>query len=163
MEFEKEANGPHKNQIKIEKEGPQGRLDFLNFLSRLESEHPGIHWLSDKTKEDLNKRDYSRLFLFAREKNKTLAVLIAEAERNQKSSVHARLMIVDPEYQRRGIGTTLLNYLKDEYLTINMYAYSLGIGLSQEDLYKFYVHHGFRRTDEESHHMLWAKVLKTDL
>lgn len=162
MKFENETpKDSPQNWLKFKEKGPEGKSDFLDFLTKLERKHPGIRWLSEKTKEDIVGSVFSKFFLVAKEKNETLAVLIAEINQNQKSSVYAEFMTVDPEHQGQGIGTAFLNYLKSKYQTINIYAYSLGKGLGQEDLYKFYIRNGFKRTDEESHHMIWTKDIKT--
>lgn len=158
MKSERETQGsPAETDINIKEKGKGGIRDFLKFLARLEEKYPDKKWISEKTKEDWKTSKRPILVLFAEEKGETIATLIGEIDQNQKTSIYAAFMAVDPEYQKRGVGTKLLNHLKTHYLSIDLYAISLGIGLNQENLYKFYIKNGFRRVDEDSHRMAWGK------
>lgn len=71
-------------------------------------------------------------------------------------------IFVDPKSQSCGIGTQLLNHLKDKYSELTLTVYS-----ENEKTHQFYLHHGFidvgkcicEYTGKEQFEMCWAKMV----
>lgn len=69
-------------------------------------------------------------------------------------------IFVDPKSQSNGVGTQLLNHIKDKYSTLTLTVYA-----ENERTHQFYLHHGFidvghcvcEHTGKDQIEMSWAK------
>lgn len=72
--------------------------------------------------------------------------------RNNDNASFIHLMVITPQYQRMGIGSCVLNLLKEKNATHK--PIELTVFKSNYDAQKFYARHHFHITEERKHHYL---------
>jgi len=150
------------------KEITGSRLEFWEFVDILRKKYPPLEWVPEARKLSLETSFPSEsLTLLVQLAGQPVAVLTGNEYteyRSRKIGFDVKYMIVDPEYQNRGIGSRLLNIIKSktEYQSISLIPSPIGvISLSKSyretKLIEFYVKRGFYSDDGSGQQMIWDR------
>jgi GNAT superfamily N-acetyltransferase len=146
---------------------------FIDFVAFLEKKYPGSGWLPPQVYTWMKAESFrSKAITFlVEESGQTIAALIGSPYQDIRHgqhipSFHANFLFVDPQFQNRGIASSLIDGLKQRYDSISLHVTPSGKDSSQRgiaELAQFYGKLGFFGYDEEGRLMCWDRSRRNDM